>query len=82
MLPFDVEEVEVFPSKHFRNVKMRKWDWDVHELQEALRSTYRVDREGREKLRIWTRKGGSKCLHVVYNSEDAIVFVINGTEGK
>ena len=82
MLPFDPDEVLLEPSKHFRNVKMRKWGWDLHDLRDALREAHRVLPQGREKLEVWTRKGGSKRLHLVYYAEEGIVFVINGTEGR
>ena len=45
MLPFDPDEVRIEPSKHSRNLRMRKWDWDVHDLRDALRSPVRVERQ-------------------------------------
>ena len=81
MLPFDPDTVVLEPSKHFRNAKMRKWDWDLHDVRDALRGAYRVVRQGRNKLEVWTRKGGSKRLHVVYDVDADILFIINGTEG-
>jgi hypothetical protein len=82
VLPFDLERVSIEPSKHFRNVKMRKWDWDLHDVRDALETAYRVVPRGKTKLEVWSRKGGTKKLHVVYYAEEEIVFVINGTEGK
>lgn len=81
MLPFDPDEVRIEPSKHFRNVKMRKWDWDVNDLRDALRKPVRVVPHGRAKLEVWVRKGGSKRLVLSFDRADGIVFVITGTEG-
>ena len=81
MLPFDPDEVSIEPSKHFRNTKMRKWDWDVHDVRDALRGAHRVARRGRHKLEVWTRKGGSKRLVLAYYPDEKCVLVITGTEG-
>ncbi len=81
MLPFDLAAVQIEPSKHFRNTKMRKWNWDVHDLRDAIRDADRVVRRGKTKLDIWTLRGGSKKLVVSYYPRDGLVFVITGTEG-
>jgi len=82
VLPFDPDEVTIELSKHFRNSKMRKWDWDMHDLREALRECNQVIPRGTRKLEIWTRKGGSKKLVVVYDSPGRTAFIITGTEGR
>jgi hypothetical protein len=82
VLPFDLDDIRIEPSKHFRNTKMRKWNWDIHDLREALRDADRVVRRGRNKLEVWTRKGGSKKLVLAHYPSDRLVFVITGTEGR
>ena len=81
MLPFDPDEVTIEPSKHFRNTKMRKWDWDLHDVRDALRDHLRVVARGKGKLEVWTSKGGSKKLVLAYSREEDLVLVITGTEG-
>lgn len=81
MLPFNLDEFRVEPSKHFRNTKMRKWDWDIHDLQEAIGQTKHVVRRGKNKLELWIQKGGSKKLVVAYYTEERGLLVITGTEG-
>jgi hypothetical protein len=81
VLPFDPEEVRIEPSKHFRNLRMRKWDWDIHDLRDALRSPVRVERQGRMKWAVWVRRGGSKKLVLAYDPVEKLVLVITGTEG-
>jgi len=49
LLPFDIDRVHVYVSKHFRNTWMRKWDWDQIDLREALRDAVRVLRVGKGK---------------------------------
>ena len=81
MLPFDIDDVRIEPSKHFRNLRMRKWNWDVHDLREALRQPVREIARGSLKMEVWVRKGGSKKLVLSYYREARLVLVITGTEG-
>jgi hypothetical protein len=81
VLPFDPDEVRVEPSKHFRNLRMRKWDWDVTDLREALRDPVRVVPRGRTRLEVWVRRVGSKKLVLSFDRAAKLVFVITGTEG-
>ena len=79
--PFDPAICRLRIAKHFRNTKMRKWDWDDHDLREALQYAHRVERRGKEKFEVWVRKDGSKKLVLVYDRGIDMVFVITGTEG-
>lgn len=81
MLPFDPDEIRIEPSRHFRNTKMCKWDWDLHDVRDALRGAYRVAQRGHSKFEVWTRKGGSRKLVLAYYREEGLVFIITGTEG-
>ena len=80
MLPFDIDDVSIDVSKHFRNTWMRKWDWDQSDLREALRGAYKVSKVGRDKWEVLTRKKGEKKLVRVYDEQNKEVFVITGTE--
>jgi hypothetical protein len=79
--PFDPATCGLRIAKHFRNTKMRKWDWDDHDLREALLDAHRVERRGKEKFEVWVRKRGSKELILAYDKENGIVTSITGTEG-
>jgi len=81
LLPFDIDKVHVYVSKHFRNTWMRKWDWDQVDLRESLREAYKVSRVGPGKWEIFVRKKGQKKLVVAYDGEYGEVFVITGSEG-
>jgi hypothetical protein len=81
LLPFDPDKVRIEPSRHFRNLEMRKWGRDVHDLHEALRDPVKVVRRGQMKLEVWVRKGGSKKLILGYFPQEELVVVITGTEG-
>jgi len=81
LLPFDIDKVHIYVSKHFRNTWMRKWDWDQIDLREAFRTSYKVSRVGTRKREIFVRKKGHKKLVVAYDSEYDEVLVITGSEG-
>ena len=81
MLPFDIDRVHVYVSKHFRNPWMRKWDWDQTDLREALREARRALRVGKGKWEIFVQKKGHKKLVIAYDAEYDEVFVITGSEG-
>ncbi len=81
MLPFDIDGVHVYVSKHFRNTWMRKWDWDQTDRREALREALRVSRVGKGKWEIFVQKKGRKKLVIAYDAEYDEVFVITGSEG-
>jgi hypothetical protein len=81
VLPFDPDDVHIEPSKHFRNLRMRKWDRDINDLRDAMRDPVRVVPRGRTKVEVWVRKGGSKKLVLSYMRGSKFVFVITGIEG-
>ena len=81
MLPFDIDRVHVYVSKHFRNTWLSKWDWDQTDLREALRDALRVVRVGKGKWEIFVQKKGHKKLVIAYDAEYDEVFVIAGSEG-
>ena len=79
--PFDPASCRLRIAKHFRNTKMRKWDWDDHDLREALQDARRIEKHGKEKIEVRVRKKGSKKLVLAYDKENDIVTIITGTEG-
>jgi len=81
LLPFDIDRVHVYVSKHFRNTWIREWDWDQTDLREALRDAHRVLRVGKGKWEILVRKKGHKKLVIAYDDEYDEVFIITGSEG-
>lgn len=81
MLPFDPDVVRIEPSKHFRNLRMRKWGWDVHDLRDSFRYPVRVERQGRTKGAVRVRKGGSKKLVLAYYPDEKVVLAVTGIEG-
>lgn len=82
MLLFDLDEIQVEPSKHFRNTTMRKRDGDIHDLRDAIGQANRVVRGGQRKPELWTQKGGPKKLVVAHYAEERCLLVIAGTEGR
>ena len=75
-------DIEIKPSKHFRNTWMRKWDYDTNELRMALKEAYKIEKVGKIKYEAYTRHGAHgksrKIIFVVYLTE---IFIITGAEG-
>ncbi len=61
----DVDKCTIKVSKHFRNKYMRKLNWDMLDLREAIKSVYKVDRVGKKKYEVYTKQGSSKKLFLV-----------------
>ena len=81
MLPFDIDEVSIDVSKHFRNTWMRKWDWDQFDLREAFQEAHKASKAGREKWEVFVRKKGEKKLVIVPDEKTEEVVVVTGAEG-
>ena len=81
MKSFDIEKCKLETSKHFKNTWMQKWDWDYHDLREAIRDAYEVKKIGKKKFEIYVRKKEEKKIIAVYYNEFDIVFIITGSEG-
>ena len=81
MLPFDIDDLSIDVSKHFRNTWMRRWDWDQFDLREALREASGASKTGKGKWEVSTRKRGEKKRVIVYDEQTEEVFVVTGTEG-
>ena len=66
-------------SKNFRNIWLRRWDWDLVQLREAMRGR-ESKRIGESKYEIHMRAGrkGRKVILVDYEEE---IFIITGAEG-
>lgn len=60
---------------------MRKWDWDYHELREAIRNCYNPKKIGKKKFEIYVMKKGKKKIIAVYYHEFDTIFIITGSEG-
>lgn len=80
MPDYDINNCDIKLSKHFRNDYMRKWGWDMFDLREAIKDAYRIDKVGKIKYEIYTKKHGSKKIIFVYDKEDNSIFVISGAE--
>lgn len=82
MPEYDIDKCVINASKHFRNDYMRKWGWDMFDLRDAIKDAYKVDKVGKIKYEVYTKKHGSKNIIFVYYKEDNEIFVISGAERK
>ncbi len=81
-MPLDLD-AELRPSKHFRNTWMRRWDWGIPDLREALKRAERIEPVGKSKFEAYTRykcQGKSRKLILVDYGDQ--IFIITGAEGK
>jgi len=78
----DTAGYSIRPSKHFIMDYMRKWDYDIPTLQEALETAYKVVKVGRRKYEAYVRKKGkSRKIIFVKDDEARELFIISGAEG-
>lgn len=79
----DFGSVKIRPSKHFILGWMRKWDWDIHSIRDALQEAHKIEKLGKNKYEAYTHsKGSSRKLIFVFDKENNEIFVITGAEGK
>jgi len=81
MKSIDLEKCRIDASKHFILKYMKKWDWDFHDLREALKNAYKIEKVGRKKYEAYAEKDGSKKIIFAYYFELGAIFVITGSEG-
>ena len=78
----NVSGYKIRPSKHFILTWMRKWDYDIDSVRDALSNAYRVEKVGKYKYEAYTRaKGKSRKLIFVKDEENKEIFIITGAEG-
>lgn len=77
MLDYDIDNCEIILTKHFRNDYMRKWGWDIYDLREAIKNAYKIDKFGKSKYEIYTKKSGNKKIIFVYDDFDKTILVIS-----
>ena len=74
---------KIRPSKHFTLSWMRKWNYDVNSLRNALENAYKVNKVGKYKYEAYIKaKGKSRKLIFIKDEEYKEIFIITGAEGK
>ena len=79
---YNIDECTIEVSKHFRNKYMRKWNWDMFDLREAIKRAYKIDKVGKKKYEVYTKYNGQKKIIFVDYREYNLIFIISGAEGK
>ncbi len=74
---------KVRPSKHFILTWMRKWNYDIQALKQALESAYKTEKVGKYKYEAYVRKN-EKSRKFIYVKDEGNkeIFIITGSEGK
>lgn len=83
MINYDIYEIK--PSKHFVLNYMRKWNFDIDDIRNALKNAYKTEKIGKIKYETYTRYKASgksrKIIFVIYE-DDKQILIISGAEGK
>ena len=80
VLPVNIQTCKITVSKHFRNTWMRKWNWDFHDLRDAIDSASTIEKIGKKgKYEIYTSYDGPKKLIISCQFENEII-IFTGTE--
>jgi hypothetical protein len=80
-IPWNIVHVKLVLTKHFSNKYMRQWSWDFHDLREAIRDAYKIEKCGRSKFEIYVQKNGFKKIITTYYDEDDELVCISGSQG-
>ena len=79
----DVTGYKIRPSKHVIASWMRKWNYTLDELRNAIECAYKIEKVGKYKYEAYTKvKNGSRKLIIVKDDMYKEIFVITGAEGK
>ena len=79
----DISYYKIRPSKHFIMSWMRKWDYDIYLLKNAIENAYKVDKVGKNKYEAYVRtKRKSRKIIFIKDDEYKEIFIITGAEGK
>jgi len=79
----EIKEYQIRPSKHFVLTWMKKWDYDIHSLRNALEKAYKINKVGKNKYEAYIKlKRKSRKLIFVKDEEYKQIFIITGAEGK
>ena len=81
MVPWDIENVKIEVSKHFAIKYLKPWGWDFHDLRDALREAYNVEKVGKGKYEVYLQKNGFKKVILVY-AEERLVCITGSIGGK
>ena len=74
---------KIRPSKHVIKTWMRKWNYTLDEMKNAIENAYRTEKVGKYKYETYIRtKGGSRKLIFIKDDEYKDILIITGAEGK
>ncbi len=79
--PWQIETVDITVSKHFALKYMRKWNWDFHDVRDALRHAYEIKKVSQHKYEIYINKKSYKKIITIYYHPEQKLFCITGSDG-
>lgn len=74
---------EIRPSKHFILGWMRRWNYDIPSLRNALERSLEVKQVGKDKYEVYFKsKNKSRKIICIKDDANKEIFIITGAEGK
>ena len=71
-----------YPSKHFRNTWMRKWNCDLAQIRNGCLEATKIEKIGNKgKYEVYFNLKGRKVKIIVHCKYEKVVFIITGAEG-
>lgn len=80
-VPWDIRSVSIKVTKHFSRDYMRYWNWDFHDLRDAIQNAYKIDKCGKNKFEVYMNKSGYKKIITAYYDIENELVCITGSQG-
>lgn len=80
-VPWRIDDVKLIVTKHFALKYMNAWTWDFHDLRDAIREAYKIEKVGTNKYEIYVQKGGFRKIITVYYETANELICISGSQG-
>ncbi len=80
-VPWAIGNVNLHVKKHFAIKYLRTWNWDFHDLREAIVEAYKIEAIGKEKYEIYVSKNGYKKIISCYYDKENKLLCISGSKG-
>jgi len=83
VMELQLMDYNLVPSKHFSLGWMRKWGWNMDELELALKGSSKIKKVGKCKFEAYATHGcKGKSRKLIFITDNKEVLVITGAEGK
>ena len=78
-VPWNIESVRLCVTKHFSLKYLCAWGWDFHDLRDAIRNAYAIEKESNNKFDVYINKGGYKKVVTIYFDTEEKLLCVTGS---